>query len=145
VTAKYLLIAGCLCLAAGLLWSHWFPLNKRLWTSSFVLWTGGISLLSLWVLFELVDVRQVSRRWFYPAIVFGTNALAAYVFSEFLASALQVIHSPSGRSLQRWLFLPFALAIPNPCMAAVGYAVAFVAVCFVLPWVLYRKQIFLKV
>lgn len=145
VTARGLLAASSFCLATGLLWSHWFPLNKRLWTSSFVLWTAGISLLSLWLFFKVVDVHQLGRRWIYPSVVFGTNALAAYVFSEFLASLLQAIHLPSGWSLQRWVFQPIAAAIPNQRIASLAYAVAFVAVCFVPPWIMYRKQVFLKV
>jgi predicted acyltransferase len=144
-TARGLLIAGCICLVTGLIWSHWFPLNKRLWTSSFVLWNGGISLLTLWFFFWLIDMRHRGRTWTYPATVFGVNALTAYVFSELLASLLGAISLSSGRSLQRWLFYPFAAIIPNPSIAALAYAIAFVAVCFVPPWILYRKQIFLKI
>ena len=70
------------------------PLNKRLWTSSFVLWTGGISLVTLSILIWLVDLRNKASRLVYPAIVFGTNALAAYVFSELLASLLGTLRLP---------------------------------------------------
>jgi predicted acyltransferase len=145
-TARGLLIAGFLCMAAGLLWSHWFPMNKRLWTSSFVLWTGGISLLTLCFFYWLVDLRKSATRTVYPAVVFGTNALGAYVFSEFLASLLGTLQLPgSGISVQRWLYHPLAGAIPNPSVAALGYAVLYVGVCFVPVLMLYRKNIFLKV
>jgi predicted acyltransferase len=146
ITVRGLLLAGLLCMAGGLLWSHWFPLNKRLWTSSFVLWTGGISLLALYFFFWLVDLRQSATRLVYPAVVFGTNALAAYVFSEFLASLLGTLRFPgSDMSAQRWLYHPLAAAIPNPSVAALSYAVLFVGVCFVPVLMLYRRQIFLKV
>ena len=146
VAVRGLLFAGLLCMAAGLLWSHWFPMNKRLWTSSFVLWTGGISLLTLWFFYWLVDLRKSANRAVYPAIVFGTNALAAYVFSEFLASLLGTLRlSGSGTSVQRWLYHPLAAAIPDPRLAALSYAILFVGVCFVPVLVLYRKHIFLKV
>ncbi len=145
-TARGLLIAGVLCMAAGLLWGHWFPMNKRLWTSSFVLWTGGISLLTLCFFYWLIDLRKKATRVVYPAIVFGTNALAAYVFSEFLASLLGTLRLPgSGISIQRWLYHPLAAAIPNPSVAALSYAVLYVGVCFVPVLVLYRRNIFLKV
>jgi predicted acyltransferase len=146
VTARGLLLAGLLCMAGGLLWSHWFPMNKRLWTSSFVLWTGGISLLTLCLFYWLVDLRHRATRVVYPAVVFGTNALAAYVFSEFLASLLGTLRLPgTGMSVQRWLYHPLAAAIPNPSIAALTYAVLYVGVCFVPVLVLYRRQIFLKV
>jgi hypothetical protein len=106
ITARGLLLAGLLCMAGGLLWSHWFPMNKRLWTSSFVLWTGGISLLTLCFFFWLVDLRKSATRLIYPAVVFGTNALAAYVFSEFLASLPR--HAPALRLRN----IGAALAIP---------------------------------
>ena len=144
-TAHGLLLAGCFSLVAGFLWSHWFPLNKRLWTSSFVLWTSGINLLALWFFYRLIDIRHRGRLWTYPAKVFGVNALTAYVVSELLASLLGTVRLPAGQSLQRWLFHPFALFIPNPAIAALAYAIAFVALCFVLPWILYRKRVFLKV
>jgi predicted acyltransferase len=146
VTVRGLLFAGLLCMACGLLWSHWFPMNKRLWTSSFVLWTGGTSLLTLCFFYWLVDLRKSTTRLVYPAFVFGTNALAAYVFSEFLASFLGTLRLPgSGISVQRWLYHPLAVAIPNPYIAALSYAVLFVCVCFVPVLILYRKRIFLKV
>jgi len=145
-TAVGILTTGLLCLAAGLLWSHWFPMNKRLWTSSFVLWTGGISLVALGTLIWAIDLRNRTRRLVYPAIVFGTNAMAAYVFSELLASLLGALRLPgSTTSVQHWLYRPLAAAIPNPSIAALAYAILFVGVCFVPVLILYRKRIFLKV
>ncbi len=145
-TALGILVAGIVCLAAGILWSHSFPLNKRLWTSPFVLWTGGISLVALSILIWLVDLGGKASRLAYPAIVFGTNALGAYVFSELLAALLGTLRMPgSTTSLQRWLYHPLAAAIPNPSVAALVYAILFVGVCFLPALILYRKQIFLKV
>lgn len=145
-TAFGILIAGIACLVAGLLWSHWFPLNKRLWTSSFVLWTGGISLVTLGVLIWLIDLRKKASRVVYPAVVFGTNALAAYIFSELLAALLDTLKLPgSTNSLQHWLYRPLSAAIPNPSLAALSYAVLFVGVCFVPVLILFRQRIFIKV
>lgn len=140
-----LLAAGLTCAVAGLIWEPWFPWNKRLWTGSFVLWTGGLSIFALCLLLWLVDMRQFGRRWSSPAIVFGTNALAAYVFSEFLAGLFHVIHMPSGITFQRWLYQPLAASIPNPGIAALTYAILFVAVCFLPAWLLYHRRIFVKI
>lgn len=145
-TARGLLLGGAVCMACAVLWSHWFPWNKRLWTSSFVLWTGGISLLALWLFYWVLDVRRKSSAWAYPALVFGTNALAAYIFSEFLASFLGTVRlAGSDVRIQQWLYAPLRALIPNPSVAALSYAVLYVALCFLPVLVLYRKRIFLKV
>jgi predicted acyltransferase len=112
--------AGLACAFAGLIWERWFPWNKRLWTGSFVLWTGGLSLVALCLLLWLLDVQKLGRRWSYPAVVFGTNALTAYAFSEFLADLLHVIHVSGGMTLQHWLYLPLAATISNPSIAALS-------------------------
>lgn len=144
--AKQLLIAGTFCLLAGLAWSHWLPLNKRLWTSSFVLFNAGVSLLALGIFLWWLDVKKKGTRLAVPMIVFGTNALAAYALSEFLASFLSAVKAPgSGYTLQQMLFFPFARLIPNPYIAALTYAVVYVVVCFVPVLLLFRKRIFLKV
>ena len=145
-TARGLLLAAFAAIVAAILWNHWFPWNKRLWTSSFVLWTGGISLLTLWFFYWLLDVRKLPDCWAYPAFVFGENALTAYVFSEFLAALLGTLRlSSNGNSLQQWLYAPLRAAIPNPNIAALSYALLFVAFCFIPVLLMYRKNIFLKV
>lgn len=144
--AKGLLVAGLVCLVSGLVWSIWFPLNKRLWTSSFVLFTGGISVLALWLFFRLIDLRKSSTKMVYPAIVFGTNSLAVYIFSEFFAELLRAVKiRGSSMSLQASLYRPIAAVIPDPYIAALLYAILFVGVCFLPIWFLYRKRIFIKV
>ncbi|HSU18176.1 MAG TPA: heparan-alpha-glucosaminide N-acetyltransferase domain-containing protein, partial [Acidobacteriaceae bacterium] len=101
VKAKRLLLAGALCLLAGLAWSHWLPLNKRLWTSSFVAFNAGVSLAALSLFIWWLDVQKKATRLALPMIAFGTNALAAYALSEFLASFLSTIRLPgSGHTLQ---------------------------------------------
>jgi predicted acyltransferase len=144
--AKRLLVAGVFCLLAGLVWSHWLPLNKRLWTSSFVLFNAGVSLLALSIFIWWLDVQRKGTRLAIPLIAFGTNALAGYALSEFLASFLSSVRAPgSGYTLQKTLFLPFAAFIPNPYIAALAYAVVYVVICFVPVLLLFRKRIFLKV
>jgi len=144
--ARRLLLSGVSCLLLGLAWSHWLPLNKRLWTSSFVLFNGGVSLLALSIYLWWLDVQRKWARLAVPMIAFGTNALAAYALSEFLASFLSSVRAPgSDHTLQKMLFHPFAILIPNPYIAALTYAVVYVAICFVPVLLLYRKRIFLKV
>jgi predicted acyltransferase len=147
-TTKGLAAAAIGSLALGYLWSLWFPLNKNLWTSSFVLVAGGYSLALLTVVFWTVEDKGWRTRWTWIWVVFGSNAIAAYMFSELLPGVLHNIHFIyDGR---RTDVIAFALDnvfahIPDPGWAAFAYSVSFTAVCIVPVWMLYRRRIFLKV
>jgi predicted acyltransferase len=84
-TAKVLglLAAAGAALAVGYFWNGWFPINKNLWSSSFVLWTGGWSLMLLALFYLLIDVLGL-RRWAFAFVVIGTNAIAIYLASRFI-------------------------------------------------------------
>ncbi|WP_263417218.1 acyltransferase family protein [Terriglobus albidus] len=144
-TARGLLTASVSLLTLSGLWSIWFPLNKRLWTSSFVLFNAGLSLLVLWLFFRIIDLRPGKKRFIEPALVFGTNSLAVYAFSEFFAGTLDAIRLPSHRTVQQWLFHPLTLVFPNLYIAALAYALLFVGVCYLPMLALYRKRIFIKI
>jgi predicted acyltransferase len=74
------------------------------------------------------------------------NALAAYVFSDFLAASISSVRLPhSGITLGRWLFHPVPAFIPNRYFAGLVCAVLYIGVCFLPVWLLYRKRIFLKI
>src|SRR6185437_11419523 len=143
---KWTLVAGTSCLATGLIWSHWFALNKRLWTSSFVLLSAGISLIALVLLRWWLDGHSERGRALTPFKIFGINALAAYVFSDFLAVSLTSVRLPrSGVTLVHWLFHPLPAFLPNRYVDGLVCAILYAGVCFLPVWLLYRKRIFLKV
>lgn len=145
-TAKGLMISGAAALILGLAWSPWFPLNKRLWTSSFALFNVGLSLIALWFFFRVVDMRpHLRNRWKRPLHLFGTNALLAYIFSEFLASFLGAIHLQGGLSLEKWLYRPLPFLLRNEAVAAATYAVLFMLLCYAATWGLSKRNIVLKV
>jgi predicted acyltransferase len=135
-------------LALGYLWSRWFPLNKNLWTSSYVLVAGGYSLLLLTLTFWAIDQKAWRTGWTWPWVVFGSNAIAAYMFSELLPAALQSLPFEAyGRRTHALAFVfdhVFA-PLPDPGLAAFAYAASFAALCFVPVWLLFRRRIFLKV
>jgi predicted acyltransferase len=147
------LAAGAIaCLASGYLWSVWFPLNKKLWTSSYVLVAAGWSLALLAVVYWAVEARGWGKergKWLvWPWLVFGSNAIVAYMFSELLAGALGSFFVESGGRripLQAWLAGPIFASIPDPGWAAFAFAATYLAICFVPVWILYRKRIFVKV
>ncbi|MHB2009513.1 MAG: acyltransferase family protein [Acidobacteriaceae bacterium] len=143
-----MLVAGVFGISLGLLWGRWFPINKNLWTSSYVLFAAGCSLVALAICYWAVDIKNWKNGWTYVWLVFGTNAITAYVFSELLATTLSKIHIHIGAakvSLSSYVFLKCFMEIPSHHLASLGYSIFFVVVCFVPTFLLYRKKIFLKV
>jgi predicted acyltransferase len=141
-------MAAVVSLALGYLWSLWFPLNKNMWTSSYVLVAAGYSLLLLTLAYWAVEQKGWRTGWTFVWTVFGSNAIAAYMFSELVPSGLDSIHfSEGGKSvgMLEYIFSHTFEHIPNPGWAAFAYSVSFTAFCFIPVWILYRKKIFLKI
>jgi predicted acyltransferase len=155
VAAKTLGLAAASagCVAIGYIWQIWFPLNKRMWTSSFVLVSAGWSLVVFALIYWAVEQRgwgkDRGKGWVWPWLVLGSNAIVAYMFSELLANGLWSIHfTADGKRTDVLLYTfthVFTRNIPNPGWAAFAYSVSFLAVCFLPVWFLYRKRIFVKV
>ena len=135
-------------LVLGKIWNVWFPINKKLWTSSYVLFAAGCTLLLLAVCFYAVEIKKWTRGWTFPWLVFGSNAITAYVFSELLAAALDTIRVHDGgrvTNLQQYIYQHWFFPIINPSFGSLMYAIAFVLVCFVPVLLMYRKKIFIKI
>jgi len=139
-----MIVAAVLLTSAALLWNGAFPLNKRLWTSSYVLFTAGIS-VGLLALFQwLIDQKRLRGKALEPILAFGTNALTAYLFSEVLGIALGSIPLPGYGTLQRFLYflLPTALG-PAPFRSLV-WSILFVVVCWLPVYYLRRRGLIVK-
>lgn len=152
--AQALATAGLSGVLLGGLWNLSFPVNKKLWTSSFVLFAAGWSLLLFALFLWLADIRERRAEalgkeephpLFFPLLVFGKNAIAAYVFSELLQGTITSIHLPSGIRLQRWLYGQLHLAVTDAPLASLIYSLAFVAICWLPMYLLYHRRIFLKI
>jgi predicted acyltransferase len=152
--ARTIAIAGAICVLLGGLWNLSFPINKRLWTSSYVLFAGGLSLLLLALAIWIVDVRSSKQSHpeagtrssiFTPLLVFGTNAITAYVLSELLASAIDNIHTGPGVNLQQTLYRSIHSVVPDAAFASLLYSLGFVLVCWLVVYPLYRQKIFIKI
>ncbi|MFL6263243.1 MAG: acyltransferase family protein [Thermoanaerobaculia bacterium] len=142
-----LLLWGCAATAAGLVLGRWFPINKNLWTSTYVLFTAGAALLLLAAIYWLVDLKGRDA-WAPPFLVFGTNAIVAFFGSTLLAKLGYLIHLQEGGervTLQQWLYHRlFASWLPDYA-ASLAWALAFLALCWLLTALLYRRRIFVKV
>jgi predicted acyltransferase len=139
-----LLTAGIVLLTLGKIMDGWFPINKKLWTSSFVVFTAGAALVLLGVFYWLADVRNWRGAWTRPILVFGTNAILAYFFAEVVAHLLSRI-TVHGAALEELIysgsFAPLARA-PN---ASLLYAIGFVVFCWAVIAIFYRRRIFIKI
>lgn len=149
--SRHSLMVGCGVVLAGLglAWNTAFPINKRLWTSSYVLWVGGIdfALLALlnWCFDDHEDSRSGgSRRWLTPWLAFGSNALAAYILSEVLASVMVGFRVPGGMTLQHWSYSQIPEWAGSPALRSLEWSLAFTAACYVPIHLLYRKRILIK-
>lgn len=141
-----MLLWGAAGAAAGLALSPWFPINKNLWTSTYVLFTAGAALLLQAAIYFIVDVKRRDG-WAGPFVVFGTNSIFAFVASVFLAKVSRLLHLPGGEGItvHEWLYRHlFASWLPDYA-ASLAWALAFTAVLWGLTAVLYRRRIFLRI
>ncbi|HEV8441635.1 MAG TPA: heparan-alpha-glucosaminide N-acetyltransferase domain-containing protein [Methylomirabilota bacterium] len=148
VTARGLLWAGAVGLGVGLAWSRWLPLNKSLWTSSYVVFTAGAALVALATCYWMIEIR--GRRWWTPPfVVLGVNALVVFFLSTLLAKLLVSVHvaGPDGQSqiLQSALFDRVFASWASPANASLAWALANVLLWLAVMWPLYRGGVRLTV
>ena len=137
--------AGVAGVVAGELWGIWFPINKSLWTSSYVLLTAGLAMLVLAAFYWLVEVRGW-RRWATPFAVLGVNALVLYFLSSLVARLMSIVRvGADGRSVQAELFDRLFVPMAAPINASLAFAMVYVVAWWAILWVLYRWNIRVRV
>lgn len=139
---------GTLGMMVGSMW-HWvFPINKGLWTGSYVLFTAGMACVALATIMWLVDVQN-RRRWTKPAVIYGMNPMVAFVGSAVMArliySILRVDYNGQSVSLQNWIYQTGFASWLSPMNASLAFAVAFVTFWYAVLAVLYKRKIFYRV
>lgn len=141
----WLFVAGFISFAAGNAWDGFFPINKNLWTSSFVLYMAGLDCLILASLYYIADVSGVNK-WATFAKVFGSNAIAAYLVSEFFYDIIYYkFGGEHGTSLNDIIINAVTPSAMPLKMISLIWALLYVGLCFIPIYILYRKKIFLKV
>ncbi|MEO6803736.1 MAG: heparan-alpha-glucosaminide N-acetyltransferase domain-containing protein, partial [Granulicella sp.] len=128
-------LAGVACTLLGQVWNIWFPINKKLWTSSFVLFAAGLGLLLLALGVWMFDTENEEKKRkpsvaLTPLLVFGSNAITAYVISELLAEGMSSIDVHPGMNVHQWLYQAILSGVRNPAFASLLYSLGFVAVCW---------------
>lgn len=143
----WLFIWGCILMVAGWIWNGWFPINKNLWTSSFVLYTAGIALNFLAFIYWFADVKKINW-WIKPFLVYGMNAIVLYFLSGIIGSLMDLItFSINGiqYSIKSFLYNNLFSSWMQPINASLAWAIFYILFWLGLMWILYAKKIFIKV
>ncbi|HEX8922829.1 MAG TPA: DUF5009 domain-containing protein, partial [Pyrinomonadaceae bacterium] len=145
-----LFFAGACAVMVGWVWHFFFPINKSLWTSSYTVFTAGMALQMLAICYWLVDIKGY-RSWAKPFVIFGVNALALFVFSGLLSRLMTDKHwqlpraNGSMGNLQASIFDHLFASWATPINASLLYALTYILFWLLLMWLLYRKNIYIKV
>ena len=138
---------GCLLAVAGMAWDLVFPINKSLWTSSFVLYAGGISMILLAFSVWALDIAN-GRRFADFFLVFGANPLFAYVLAGLITKTLGNIKWEVGEetmTLYKWIYRHVFQPIDGGAFGSLLFALVFLGICWSVCWVLYRRKIYVKI
>jgi predicted acyltransferase len=137
------LIGAVFGLGLGKVWNMWFPINKNLWTSSYVLFTAGFALAVLAFCYWTIDIRSW-KKWARPFVWYGLNPLALYFFAGWLAHTT-TLHV-GGRTIKDIIYGGlYAHLTGNSYFNSMLYGLTYVLLCLLVAWVLYRKKIVIKV
>ncbi len=145
-TSITLLMWGLAAVVVGLIWGEWFPINKKLWTSSYVVLTTGWGLIFLAGCYELIDVRNY-QRWFKPFEILGLNAIFIFVASIVEIKLLVMNKIGSGDkapSIYEWLNSNL-FGWAGSLNSGVLFAIATVILWFGISYLTYRQKWFLKI
>lgn len=150
-----LFVAGCVLIFTGFCWDMVFPLNKKIWTSSYTIYTTGLALLILALMIYLIEFKNARGAWSRFFDVFGKNPLFIFVLSGALPRLLGLIRIPNGLTeagKQKFL-TPFAWFYEKCCKplfddprnGSLMYALCFISFMWLLAWILDKKKIYIKV
>jgi len=147
---RKLAIYGIAGVVAGFLWGFLIPLNKPLWTSSYVFYAAGWALLVLALLIWIIDLKGYSK-WTSFFLVFGMNPLFIFALSGLYAKSIsRFIHVTEADGkvvngntwIYQHLFVPLSA---DPRISSLLFALAHIVLFWMIGWVLYKKKIFIKV
>ena len=132
------LLMGAVMVFAAYLFTYLLPLNKRIWSPTYVLMTCGLCSLLQGILMYVIDI-QGRKGWTMPFLVFGVNPLFLYVFSELLA----IIFGHTG--ISDLIYTGIHVVVANTYNASLAYALTFTLICFLVGYPLYKRKIYIKI
>jgi len=142
-TVRLMTVIGAALIVAGLAWSPWFPIAKKLWTGSYVLVTTGIDCIALAGVIALVEIAGIRRgtRFF---LILGRNPLAIYLFSELFITAINLIPAGGDHGLYGWVGIEVFQRVAPGALGSLLCAFAYTMVCWAVGWWMDRKGLVLK-
>ncbi len=148
----YLFVASSIAILAGITWNIVFPMNKALWTSSYVLYAGGIAAFCLAILYFIIDVKGL-RGWTTLFVIFGINPMVVFFFSGIVPRVMSAIkiaypNDPSHETIGLQTYLYQFQVLPHfsePKNASLAYALCYLLFWFVVLVILFRKKWVFKV
>jgi predicted acyltransferase len=143
-----LLLCGVVGVNLGETWGVWFPINKKLWTSSYVLLTAGLALICLVACYWAADMKRWRGNWTKPFLIFGRNAITVYTIAWLFAELLEsfsVRLDGARLSGHDYLFQRFFTPLGSPAFASLLFSLAFVLLCLLPIWLMDRKHIYLRI
>jgi predicted acyltransferase len=147
VKIVWLFCAGIAAIALGKAWDMQFPINKQLWTSSYVLYTGGLATVILAFCYWIIDVQRYNR-FTTPFVVYGVNAITVFFLSGLIPRILNMIKMDRNGTevgLQSWLYTTYFTSHFSAINASLAWAITFILFWLVVLWAMYRKNIIIKV
>ncbi len=145
-TVLKLLIIGASLTGLGILWGRFFPINKPLWTSSYVLYTAGLAMAGLSVIYWLADVLKF-QKWGVFFVVFGTNALFAYFLSGVWSRLMQFINIPAGENnitLYTWAYEKIFTSVFGNMNGSLAFAIFQMLLIWSIALILYRRKVMIR-
>jgi len=148
VKISWMFSLGVLAVILGLIWDLCFPINKALWTSSFVLYAGGLATIGLALCYWLIDV-QGYKKGTKPFVVYGVNAITVFFLSGLIPRILTMIKvsMPDGTIVnsREWMYETFFSPYLSPINASLAGAITFILIWLGILWWMYHKKIIIKV
>ena len=142
-TVVKLIIIALVLVAVSLLWHQAFPINKKIWTSSYVLLTVGLSSFVLALLMYLIEVLQI-KKWTYFFVVFGRNPLLLYALSGLIIKTMFVIRIEE-KSLNGWIYQDLLRPAFSDINASLFFALGYMLLIWAVGYIMDRRKIYIKV
>ena len=142
-TVVKLILIALVLVAVSLLWHQAFPINKKIWTSSYVLLTVGLSTFVLALLMYLIEVLQF-KKWTYFFVVFGRNPLLLYALSGLIIKTMFVIRIEE-KTLNGWIYQDLLRSVFSDINASLFFALGYMLLIWVVGYIMDRRKIYIKV
>ena len=139
---SWMFLLGNALLVLGLLLSHWLPINKNLWTSTYSIFMAGLASIVFTCCYWLVDVRGYTR-WVRPLAIYGMNAIAVFILAGLIGRIIGIVQV-GGRPLRAWIFDTLFAPLASPINASLLYAAANVLFFYLIVYFMYRRGWFLR-